>query len=297
MSCLIFVLIFGASADLFAEEGSSLPTSSCLSDSSRIKAAQAETAKLPCPLLVNPSRHQAEARSFQVAQRITSDPRLFSLEVRFEDGFLQRESGKTGFDMNAEYATPCDQTQFLSISVNHMPLRHLYVMAVGVGPFVLPSYPCAGGAPRFEAFSSPPKPLDAEPAAMHLPLQGWTVDLSQLWMIARKHEALFANGVRGCLITTVGRLREEDSKSQSQCGQFTAFDWNASVHSERKKRLLNEQDRRTVVELIEQSPQVPQTSSASANRNCEEGHYLIVDAHSSADIESGTYLTCYSPPA
>jgi hypothetical protein len=163
----------------------------------------------------------------------------------------------------------------------------------GVTPFVV-KYSCGGGgtAEPSPPFPLHPPPLVAEPEAKHPPVQGWTVDLPQLWKIAKEHDSLFANGVKRGLVTTVTRLRGD----QSQCGEGTVFNvppaWKGPISSELAKRLVNEQGRRTVIELVERELATP-----GPLEYCDKGHYLIIDAHSGADLETGTYLHCVPGPA
>jgi hypothetical protein len=123
------------------------------------------------------------------------------------------------------------------------------------------------------------------------------VDLPQLWRIAKSHEALFANGLEFCSITTAARLKEVDNKPQ--CGGGMVFDslaWNGAVPSDRPvKRLVNEHGPRAVIELVEHVLEKPQPGPPF--NHCGKGHYLIVDAGSGADLESGVYFFCVSPPA
>jgi hypothetical protein len=246
-----------------------------------------------------PSLLQTERSLLQVAGQIFSDPHLFDFAANFDPGFLAGTPSNAGLSVGASFAVPCDRTQYIAVglSLNHSDWRTKtdYMAAVGVRPFVLPNS-CYGNPPAEDWFQKPPPAL-AEAESKHPPVQGWTLDLPQLWTIAKKHAALFANGVERCRITTVTRLRDAD---RPQCGQFTVFNWDASESPavpSGQERLLNMEGQRTIIELVEDGLDIPRPGSTSGNRDCRQGHYLIVDAHSGADIESGTYLFCISPIA
>jgi hypothetical protein len=77
---------------------------------------------------------------------------------------------------------------------------------------------------------------------------------------------------------------------------FDSLAWNGAVPSDRPvKRLAKEQGPRAVIEMIEHGHEKPQPGPPF--NHCGKGHYLIVDAGSGADLESGVYFFCVSPPA
>ncbi len=252
--------------------------------------------KVPIPQPERSSLLEAEATNIQVARRFMNDPHLFTFEVAaLNESFLQRGPDDFGFTMNAGYESPSDQVQYLGIG----RWRHFYkvpedYVQLGEAPF-LPPYSCYGNEPA-EPHEAPPSP---EPESKHPPIEGWTVDLPQLWNIAKNHEALFANGLRRFTITTAARLREVDNKPE--CGSRTIFDsaeWQGAVPSGKPiKRLVNEQGQRAVMELVEYGLEKSQPLSSPKYNPCAKGHYLIVDAHSGVDLESGTYFSCIFPPA
>lgn len=232
----------------------------------------------------------------KVARSIMNDPRLFAFEVNFNinfNNFLQRGPDKSGYIMAAHYESSCDQVQYLTIS-RSLNLRNYPADSahLGEGPF-LPPYSCWGNEPA-DRYVAKPAP---EPESKHPPVEGWTVDLPQLWRIAKSHGALFANGLESCTITTAARLKEVDSRPQ--CGGGMVFDslaWNGTVPSDRPvKRLVEEQGPRAVIELVEHGLEKPQPEHPF--NHCAKGHYLIVDAGSGADLDSGIYFFCLSPPA
>jgi hypothetical protein len=161
-------------------------------------------------------------------------------------------------------------------------------------PF-LPPYTCYGNAPAVPHVA-PPAP---EPESKHPPVEGWTVDLPQLWQIAKSHEALFANGLQRATITTAARLNESDGRAN--CGQWTIFNapplWNGVRSSKPEKRLVKEQKQRAVIELVERGVATSQPGVGfTRTKSCVKGHYLIIDAHSGAEVDSGTYISCDSSP-
>jgi hypothetical protein len=88
-------------------------------------------------------------------------------------------------------------------------------------------------------------------------------------------------GVERCEITTAARLKKDDSSQP--CHEPRSFKPSNGA----AKRLANEQGQRAVIELVEYGLQKGQ---------CQEGHYLIVDAHTGVDLESGTFDRCFFPP-
>ena len=295
---LTLLAIGALPARAFAQAEQTPPSSgaSCLSGSTwfkdpKVKIGQARIAKMaPASLL------QAEGVLFQVGQQVSGDPHLFDLVANFDPGFLEGAPGTIGFNVLASFAVPCDQTRYVGIgvSLNHSDWRSRtdYVASVGLSPFVAP-YSCWGNPPA----QPPPPEVIAEPESKHPPVQGWTLDLPQLWTIAKEHAAIFANGVESGRITTVARIRDAD---RPQCGQFRIFNWKADVSSavpSEQKRLPNLESQRTIVELVERGVAIPQPGSQSGNKDCLQGHYLIIDPSSGADLESGTYLFCITPVA
>jgi hypothetical protein len=288
LRCLIVIAV--TIAPIFAEAGQPYPPSPGFT------TALVAGEKAPVPKLERSSLLEAEATNIQVAKRVMNDPHLFAFEVVFFDNsLLRRGPDNCGFTMSADYESPYDLVQYLGIG----RWRHFYKVPedsaqLGQAPF-LPPYSCYGNAPA-DPYVPPPAP---EPESKHPPVEGWTVDLPQLWRIAKSHEALFANGLQRSTITTAARLREVDNKPQ--CGSSTIFDsaqWQGEVPSGKPvKRLLNEQGQRAVMELVEQGLQKSQPPSSSQYSGCAKGHYLIIDAHSGADLESGTYFLCASPVA
>ena len=251
--------------------------------------------KAPVPKLERSSVLEVEATNIQVAKRIMNEPHLFAFDVVFNGGFLQLGPDNSGFTTFAFYESPSDQVQYLAIG----RFRKIYKIPedsadLAEAPF-LPPYSCYGNAP-VDPYVAPPAP---EPESKHPPVEGWTVDLPQLWRIAKNHKPLFANGLGRCTITTAARLREVDNKPQ--CGSSTIFDsaeWQGELPSGKPlKRLINEQGQRAVMELVEHGLQKSQPPSSSQYSGCAKGHYLIIDAHSGADLESGTYFLCASPVA
>jgi hypothetical protein len=253
--------------------------------------------KVLIPQLERSSLLEAEATNIQVARRFMNDPHLFTFEVAaLNESFLQRGPNDFGFTMSAGYESPGDQVQYLGIG----RWRHFYkvpedYVQLGEAPF-LPPNSCYGNEPA-EPHEAPPSP---EPESKHPPVEGWTLDLPQLWNIAKNHEALFANGLRRFTITTAARLREVDSRPN--CGQWTVFNppplWNGVRSSKPTKRLIKEQEQRAVIELVESGVATSQPGVGfTRTKSCAKGHYLIIDAHSGADLESGTYFLCASPVA
>jgi hypothetical protein len=301
-ACFTALAITASPTNLFAQSGPVAPpaTSACPSGSPGFITPLVAAAETPqVPPLERPSMLEAEATMVQIARRIMNDPHLFAFEVSFNGNFLQLGPDKSGYTMWADYESPCDQVQYLTIS-RWVNLRNYSAdfAHLGEGPF-LPAYSCTGGAPP------PPDPPDAphvakpdpEPESKHPPVEGWTLDLPQLWRIAKSHKALFANGLERCTITTAARLKEGDSKPQ--CGGGMVFDslaWNGTVPSDRPvKRLVNEHGQRAVIELVEHGLEKPQPGYPFVH--CAKGHYLIVDAGSGADLDSGVYFFCLSLPA
>lgn len=231
----------------------------------------------------------------QVAKGVMNDPHLFSFNITFNYSSPQRGPDSSEFAMFADYESPCDQVHYLSVlrwrNLQNYPedLAH-----IGKDPF-LPPYSCWGNPPADLPVETP----DPEPESRHLPIDGWTVDLPQLRSIAKSHDALFANGLERATVTTAARLKSNDNKPQ--CGQWTVFNppplWNGVVPSKPAKRLVTEQGQRVVIELVEHGLETSQPGSSLKNKNCAKGHYLIVDARSGADLDSGTYFFCLAPPA
>jgi hypothetical protein len=287
LRCLIVIAV--AIAPIFAEAGQPYPPSPGFT------TAMVAGEKAPVPKLERSSLLEVEATNFQVAKHVMNDPHLFAFEVVFNSGFLQLGPENSGFTMSADYESPSDQVQYLAIG----RLRKIYKIPedsadLAEAPF-LPPHSCYGNAPA-DPYVAPPAP---EPESKHPPVEGWTVDLPQLWNIAKSHEALFANGLQRSTITTAARLREVDNKPQ--CGSSTIFDsaeWQGELPSGKPvKRLINEQGQRALIELVEYGLQKSQPPSSSQYSSCSKGHYLIIDAHSSDDLESGTYFLCASPVA
>jgi hypothetical protein len=248
------------------------------------------------PQLTHPSLLEAEATMVQVAKRVMNDPRLFALKVTFNNGLPLRVPNDSRFTMSADYESPCDQVNYLRAmrwwNLKNYPEDSAQLAET---PF-LPPYSCWGNPPAFPPVQTPAPELESN----HPPVEGWKLDLPQLLEIAKSHQALFANGLERFTITTVTRIREDDSKPQ--CGQGTVFNPPPSRDGmvtpiKPAKRLLDEPGQRAVIELVEHAIDTPQPGSSSKNKNCAEGHYLIIDARSGADLESGTYLSCMSPVA
>ena len=289
-ACFTAMAITAPPTNLFAQSGPVAPlhTSACPSGSPGFITPLVAGETPHVLRLERPSLLEAEATMAQVARRIMNDPHLFAFEVAVYnyDTFLQRGPDNSGYTVTADYEGPCDQLQYLAVS-RFLNMRNYPAdtAELGESPFMLP-YSCMGTAP---AVPYAPKPVP-EPESKHPPVVGWTVDLPQLWRIAKSHEALFANGLVRCTITTAARLKEVDSRQQ--CGSGTVFDsleWNGVAPSGRPvKRLVNEHGQRAVIELVE---------LAVGPGSCSKGHYLIIDAGSGADLESGVYFFCASPPA
>ena len=231
----------------------------------------------------------------QVARRFMNDPRLFAFEITFNDSFLQHGPDNSAIIMTADYESPCDQVQYLGIS-RWLNLKNYPVDSAQIGkvPFV-PAYSCFGNFPNYP-YEPPPQP---ESESKHPPVEGWTVDLPQLWSIAKSHEALFANGLERCTITTVARLKEGDRRPD--CARWTVFNppphWNGVRSSKPAERLANEQAQRAVIELAERplGTSLPGARFGTSDP-CYKGHYLIVDARTGADLDSGTYFYCIHQP-
>jgi len=269
--------------------------SSCPSGSVAFTRTPVVGERVHVPLLTRPSILEAEATMAQVAKGVMNDPHLFSFKVTFDYSSPQRGPDNSEFAMFADYESPCDQVHYLSVlrwrNLQNYPedLAH-----IGEAPF-LPPYSCWGNPPAVLPVENP----DPEPESKHPPIDGWTVDLPQILSIAKSRDALFANGLDRWTITTAARLRENDSRPQ--CGSFTVFNppdsWNGAVTSSMSKRLLNGPGQQAVIELVEHALDTTQPGSSMKNKNCGKGHYLIIDAGSGADLESGTYLYCLTPPA
>jgi hypothetical protein len=279
--CLLIMATVTTPASVFAQAARPAPlsASSCPSGSTftaAFKAAQAYTGAVHVARLVKPSLHQAEASLFQAAEGLMNAPQLFAIDVNFND-FLHRGPNNSALDMIAYYATPCDQVEYLGLDRSMTGNGNM--ASLGKEAFVNP-YSCSGGAllaPQPMTFP----PSAPEPESNHPPVRGWTVDLPQLWSIAKSHEALFAMGVERCEITTAARLKKDDSSQP--CHEPRSFKPSNGA----AKRLANEQGQRAVIELVEYGLQQGQ---------CQEGHYLIVDAHTGVDLESGTFDRCFFPP-
>src|ERR1700682_2572270 len=97
LSCLMLVAVTTVTVSVLAQAGtpSLRATYSCPSGSSALKTAKVN-GYVDQPQLVHSSLHRAEATMFQYAQKIIDDPQLFSFEVRFDKGFLEREPSDTG---------------------------------------------------------------------------------------------------------------------------------------------------------------------------------------------------------
>ena len=289
--CFITMAIIAPPTNLFAQSGpvAPPPTSACPSGSPGLITALVAGEKAHVTQLERPSLLEAEATMVQIARRVMNDPHLFAFEVAYYNynTFLQRGPDNSGYTVTAHYESPCDQLQYLAVS-RFLNMRNYPAdtAELGEAPFLLP-YPCMGTEP---AVPYAPKPVP-EPESKHPPVEGWTVDLPQLWRIAKSHEALFANGLERCTITTAARLKEVDNRRQ--CGAWTVFDspgWNGVAPSGSPvKRLVNEHGQRAVIELVE--------LAVGPSQPCSKGHYLIVDAGSGADLDSGIYFFCVSPPA
>jgi hypothetical protein len=229
----------------------------------------------------------------QVARRVMNDPHLFAFEVTFNDDSAAPHN--SGFTMFADYESPCDQVQYLRVlrwsKLENYPEDSAQLVEA---PF-LPPYSCWGNPPALPYVARPAP----EPESKHPPVDGWTVDLPQLRDVVKSHHAFFANGLERCTITTAARLKSDDNKPQ--CGQWTVFNppplWNGVVPSKPAKRLVTEQGQRAVIELVEHGLETSQPGSSLKNKNCATGHYLIIDARSGADLDSGTYFFCLAPPA
>ena len=225
----------------------------------------------------------------QAARRVVNDPHLFAFQVVFDNNFLHLGPDNSGYTTSADYESPCDLTQYLEISrwlnLKNYPADSARLLEA---PF-LPQYSCGGTEPGIPYVAKP----DPESESKHPPIKGWTVDLAQLWRIAKNHDALFANGLELCRITTAARLKESDSRPQ--CGGGSLFDslsWNGVEPSgKRVKRLVNEHGQRAVIEMVEEA------QPNSPGNRCAKGHYLIVDAGSGTDLEGGVYFSCVYTPA
>jgi hypothetical protein len=287
--CLMMVAVVTAPVCVFAVGGQYPPSPGFITT---LVAGE----KAPVPKLEHSSLLEAETTNIQVAKRVMSDPHLFVFEVVFFDNsLLQRGPDNCGFTMSADYESPNDLVQYLEVG----RWRHFYRVPedsaqLGQAPF-LPPYSCYGNAPAVP-YVAPPAP---EPESKHPPIEGWTVDLQQLWNVAKSHQTLFANGLERCTITTVARLEAVDSRPN--CGQWTVFNppvlWNGVRSSKPGKRLVKEQEQRAVIELVERGVATSQPGVSTKNKSCEKGHYLIIDAHSGAEVDSGTYFLCASPVA
>lgn len=297
---LTLLAISALPARAFAQ-AEQIPSSSasCLSGATWFRDPKVRVGQVRIAKMAPPSLLKTEGALLQVARQISSDPDLFDFGVNFDPGFLERAPGNIGFNVWADFAVPCDQTQYIGIglSLNHSDWRSKtdYVAGVGISPFVV-QYSCYGNAPAESLLRPKPPELVAEPESKHPPVQEWTLDLPQLWAIAKKHPALFANGVERLRVTTVARLRDAD---RPQCDQFTVFNWNggSSLVPSEQKRLPNVESQHTIIELVENGLAIPRPGSTSGNRDCRQGHYLIIDAHSGANIDSGNYLSCITPVA
>jgi hypothetical protein len=264
--------------------------SSCR-QASAVAVAHPNGYEIPVSHPVSASLHQAEAILFDLAQRNISGPRLFELEVNFDDDFLESGPLDSHFWIRAFYAGDCDQTQFLRTILPYDTERVARLAAEQFVPFAS----CAGTEMAIE----PLRQLESEPESKHPPVQGWVVDLPEIWNIASRHRPLFGNGLDQCLIMTVARLRETDSRRLGcDVTVFNSSFWGGVIPSRGpKERLVKEPDRRTVVELIEKGVATTDPGSDSKNLMCQKGHYLIIDAGTGVELDSGTYLSCFRPAA
>jgi hypothetical protein len=152
-ACFTAMAITAPPTNLFAQSGpvAPLPTSACPSGSPGFITPLVAAAVTPqVPPLERPSLLEAEATMIKLARRIMNDPRLFAFEVNFNNNFnnfLQLGPDKSGYTMAADYESPCDQVQYLTIS-RSLNLRNYPADSahLGEGPF-LPPYSCTGGAP------------------------------------------------------------------------------------------------------------------------------------------------------
>jgi hypothetical protein len=194
LSCLLLVAITTAPAYVFAQAKPSLlhSESACPSgfDFTTAHPSDKGTA-VKVPPLTTPSLRRAEAILIQVARRIIWDPQLFAFEIHFDGQceFRQRGPSCWRFTMTAHYSSPCNQTQYLEIGQLLDNSGRLDDLA-DVGPTeFIPSRSCWAGGNLMGGRGVPtpmPSPvLEAEPQSKHPPIQGWTVDLPQLWRIAK----------------------------------------------------------------------------------------------------------------
>jgi hypothetical protein len=283
--CLLTMAGIAAPASVFAQpiqpappSASSCPAGSAFTASFKAASARGE---VHVARLLSPSLHQAEASLLRAAEGLLRAPQLFEINLGFDD-FLHRGPYNSVSVLTANYASSCDQAEFLSLGrsvSDNGETAWLGQLAFVVHPS------CAGGAPPGPFGPNPitRPPSEPEPESNHSPVLGWTVDLPQLWNIVKSHEVLFAKGVESCVITTAARLKKTDG-IRSSCYEGKSFKTSNGA----AKRLANEQGQRAVIELVEYGLQLGQ---------CQQGHYLIVDAHTGVDLESGTFNRCFYPPA
>jgi hypothetical protein len=279
--CFLLMASIAVSVPVFAQTVQPAPPSacSCPSGSGFTAAFKAEQA-VQVARLANPSLRQAEASLFGVAERVMSAPQLFAVEVNLNDFLRIGPYNSALGSMIARYASPCNQVEFLQL--RQLPNDYGNTAWVEKAPFV-PSHICSGGTQLAGPQPMMLPPSEPEAESNHPPLLGWTVDLPRLWGIAKSHEALFARGVQRITITTAAHLKKSDNTQL--CHQATSFKPSNGA----AKRLANGQGQRAVIELVEYG--------IRKDMQCQESNYLIVDAHTGADLESGTYELCYFSPA